>query len=556
MLARLGIVVDDPTIGIGELRSRLADGNSVNSATAIAGRNITQLKAEVGAGSVGPAGPAGTNGINGAAGINGLDGAVGPAGVDGAVGPAGSGTLIGIVGMDSYAGATDNIKFLAALADVQNNVSANYKYAIQFPARSITLTTSITMFNGLKLIGPYYQGPKNLEIANTVAHKVTLLVGGSGIWLNGSGSVYDVFIGSVAFQAGNSTQQFLAQPTGTLYACEFFNLTIYGFKYAFGTPAAKCLITQVVFSGHWTVIGSLDTAFTLGGSDCSLWMSGYVNLESSSAGGAAKYQCIFDSQSKTNVGFMYITSVNGWRGLLCQNNSAGLNFYGGAYEGKATNNLCDGNVIRVTGGTISFICPWIAYGMGAPAGTEHGVVEQTAGDLLIIRPTYGRGNSLEATPFFYQSGGKAQFIGVTPDTHDSWSGTPVLTSVNGTITDDRVAAIQTISIPLPGAFVAGTSAKYRYYNDTGKALTIVSCRLYCGTIPTGADVIVDVMKNGATIYTTPANRPKVLATTQSNPGISTPDIQTLYSGSWIGVDYIQVGATITGGDGQLFVVVK
>jgi hypothetical protein len=35
---------------------------------------------------------------------------------------------------------------------------------------------------------------------------------------------------------------------------------------------------QVNFVGQWTAVPSLDTAFTLGGSDNELWTSGYLNI--------------------------------------------------------------------------------------------------------------------------------------------------------------------------------------------------------------------------------------------------------------------------------------
>lgn len=203
--------------------------------------------------------------------------------------PAAAATAVnGVVQLDAYPGATDDDKLTAALADVRAQTKIP---AIQFPARTVTLSQTRTYFNGMKLIGPGVNGPKNLELSggSLVTHKVMLNVGnGASSWMVGSGSVYDVFVGGLALQAGNSSAQLWHQPTGSLYACQFDNLNIYGFKHAFGMPSAKCLVTQVVFSGHWTVLGGTDTQFTLGGSDCSLWMGGYVNLGSRSSGGAGR----------------------------------------------------------------------------------------------------------------------------------------------------------------------------------------------------------------------------------------------------------------------------
>lgn len=346
----------------------------------------------------------------------------------------------GVVQLDAYAGANDDDKLTAALADVRLQPRIP---AIQFPARAVTLSKTRTYFNGMKLIGPGCNGPKKLELASgsLVTHKVTLNVGnGANSWMVGSGSVYDVFAGGLAFQAGNSNAQLWHHPTGTLYACQFDNLNLYGFKHAFGTPTAKCLMTQVLFTGHWTVQGGTDTQFTLGGSDCSLWMGGYCNLGSSTtAGGAGRYQLVFDSLSKTDVGKVYITAADGWRGVLCRYTSGKLNFYGGEYEGRNATVPSAGNLIRVEGGNVAFFGPWIAYGMSAPAATEHGPIEVTGGNVLIDRPCYGRGNTAETVPLVYVSGGKAEVRSVAGA--GTWTGLPRVHKAAGTMANDSSVTV-------------------------------------------------------------------------------------------------------------------
>ena len=78
--------------------------------------------------------------------------------------------------------------------------------------------------------------------------------------------------------------------------------------------------------------------------------------------------------------------------------------------------------------------------------------------------------------------------------------------------------------------------------------TIVGTRLMVGTAPTGSSIIIDVKKNGTTIYSTQANRPTIAATqTSGGPG-ATPDVTTLAAGDYLTVDIIQVGSTIAGAD--------
>ncbi len=89
----------------------------------------------------------------------------------------------------------------------------------------------------------------------------------------------------------------------------------------------------MIFSGHWTVIGFTDTQFTLGGSDCSLWEGGFINIGPPSAAGNGAPQIIFDYLSKTNVGYMYVTCNNDWGGLTVKGNAKNhVRIWGGSFE--------------------------------------------------------------------------------------------------------------------------------------------------------------------------------------------------------------------------------
>ena len=110
---------------------------------------------------------------------------------------------------------------------------------------------------------------------------------------------------------------------------------MYGGLYMFGNPGEKFLTTQMVFSGHWTVLGYAGTPFTLGGGDCDLWVSGYLNSNSPSSGGAGKPIVDFNGLGKTNVGYMYLTAEGDWGGLRVSGGAdKHVSFYGGSYEGR------------------------------------------------------------------------------------------------------------------------------------------------------------------------------------------------------------------------------
>jgi hypothetical protein len=78
-------------------------------------------------------------------------------------------------------------------------------------------------------------------------------------------------------------------------------------------------------------------------------------------------------------------------------------------------------------------------------------------------------------------------------------------------------------------------------------MTIVKCWLDVRTAPTGADILIDINKNGTTIWTTQTNRGKIVAGNTSN-STTTFDITALIAGEYLDLDVDQVGSTIAGVD--------
>jgi len=73
-------------------------------------------------------------------------------------------------------------------------------------------------------------------------------------------------------------------------------------------------------------------------------------------------------------------------------------------------------------------------------------------------------------------------------------------------------------------------------------------RCYAKTPPSGSDIIVDVNKNGSTIFTTQANRPTVPNGLNKGNISATPDIPSLAEGDVITLDIDQVGSSTPGAD--------
>lgn len=99
-------------------------------------------------------------------------------------------------------------------------------------------------------------------------------------------------------------------------------------------------------------------------------------------------------------------------------------------------------------------------------------------------------------------------------------------------------------LSVQGAVAVATGKGRIYFHEQCIVESIV---LGINTAPTGADLIVDVNKNGVTIFTTQANRPKILASAFTGVAPA-PDVTTYNAGDYLSCDVDQVGSTVAGSD--------
>jgi hypothetical protein len=87
------------------------------------------------------------------------------------------------------------------------------------------------------------------------------------------------------------------------------------------------------------------------------------------------------------------------------------------------------------------------------------------------------------------------------------------------------------------------SGTFRWYNDSGRTVSITAVRASAGTAPTGAPLAVAVKKNGAAI---PGANASLAA--GSNSAKNTVSGQTVADGDYLTVDVTAVGSTVPGSD--------
>lgn len=114
--------------------------------------------------------------------------------------------------------------------------------------------------------------------------------------------------------------------------------------------------------------------------------------------------------------------------------------------------------------------------------------------------------------------------------------------------------LETWQFAVPGVLTVQPGDS-RAYNRTGQPMTIRGCWAAAGTAPGGQPVVVDVLRNGVTIYTTVPNRPQVPAGSNGG-GITVPDVTVLADGDYLTVDVVQVGTGPAGSDLTVGVVVS
>lgn len=324
----------------------------------------------------------------------------------------------GMILMDSYPG-TDDEKLDAAIADAR---SRSQIPAISLPDNRIpTFTRSgRDLFSGLKIVGSP-QGHHNPEQGTKLQTAMINLRFGSAAdpqpWFRGTGNIFNVYFGDFAAN-GTSGTYFIDQPTGSLYSCEFHALGFNLCRSVFGLPNRPALMTQVSFTGHWTANNARGQQFTIGGSDNDFWVDSQINIGTGQSpeltGNGNQFYIHFASLSKSKIGFIYASGLNGWNCMRVtgsMKSGYGNDFFGGVYEGYkdgADSPLANpGNVIRLEGGTGTFHGGNFGQGMSKSVTGHNGLIEVTGGDWVLIAPKF-YGNYGKA--HVYQSGGKVEVI--------------------------------------------------------------------------------------------------------------------------------------------------
>ena len=121
----------------------------------------------------------------------------------------------------------------------------------------------------------------------------------------------------------------------------------------------------------------------------------------------------------------------------------------------------------------------------------------------------------------------------------------VLAALEGFVSGHTHKVWKTVVFCVPGTLSTGTNKAPSVLAD--EAMTIDKVYVYARTAPTGASLIVDVNKNGTTIFTTQSNRPEIAISANTDES-GAPEVNSLAKNDRLDVDIDQVGSTVAGAD--------
>lgn len=355
----------------------------------------------------------------------------------------------GVCWVDDESGASDDIKFENALTRARNwNSNTGYGGTVMFSPRQYTFNSSHGLLSGDHLTSPatFADEPRS---AGNVA-RVQCNVAGSAFTLS-EATAHGIGIANIQFQGTSSTQWMLGWSANQLQSCRFHSLGFSLFQYVMGNPSQQLLLTACTFSGRWNTNNGYDRAYTLGGSDNTLWADAGSLLDSpptTIGGSGTKYHLDLSFLDKTEVGGMYITGEQ-TSGMKIEGSATigtpegALNITNLKSEGRNAGAPTYGAALRITGGAGTLRDCWFSYAMSNPAAAGHsdgGVVHVNAGDWLISGCWYRRATGVaETVPAIYV-GSTARVRVRDMRKSGSWTGLPLVKGA-GTIDADNSVTV-------------------------------------------------------------------------------------------------------------------
>lgn len=127
---------------------------------------------------------------------------------------------------------------------------------------------------------------------------------------------------------------------------------------------------------------------------------------------------------------------------------------------------------------------------------------------------------------------------------DDANGPAVLTTIGAAAASHSHTSLKERDYSVEGTLIVSTGVLRLPFK---RAATITNVMATVGTAPTGAAILIDVNKNGTTIFTGGTNRPNIAVSTNEDL-TAVPAVTAISAGEYLTVDIDQIGSTIAGAD--------
>lgn len=106
-----------------------------------------------------------------------------------------------------------------------------------------------------------------------------------------------------------------------------------------------------------------------------------------------------------------------------------------------------------------------------------------------------------------------------------------------------ITPVTSITYSLPGNIYTGSGSTRLYFYGSCTINRVIAS---VGTPPSGASIIIDVNKNGTSVYGIQTNRPTIASGLYV--ATSVPSVTSISTGEYLTVDVDQVGSVVSGAD--------
>jgi hypothetical protein len=326
----------------------------------------------------------------------------------------------GVIEIDDPHFSTSSMPDDDKVAAVLSYVAAQTnKPTVRFRHGLMRLTRTITMFTGARFIG----GGGGVAVEQPRGgNPYSTLVDFKGtdptkpLFLYPSGQTYGTFIGHMAIQGtATSTLVNSASSSAVAWRAVFRDLGMANMGSCFGSPAQKFLITASTWDGdhNYNNVRSA-VGIRVGGSDNDFLCSKLLLDSPTSLNSGVQSLFWADYLEKTPIYGLYITAEGAPTGIRVTGNTGTepVTFMAPRVEGRNAGQPANAALIRVEGGDVNIIAPWIAYGMANPGSSgDTGLVSIRGGDVIIDMPTFGKATATASTvPMISATGGTVRVV--------------------------------------------------------------------------------------------------------------------------------------------------